>query len=284
MVLFQKSQKIHAYINELRAAGQRVGFVPTMGALHQGHLELIRTSLKEADQTVCSIFVNPTQFNDATDLEKYPRTLEQDVAMLLKEGCDLVFHPTREDIYPEGTTGFPDVDLHGLDTHLEGAHRPGHFRGVVQVVHRLLGIIPADLLYMGQKDFQQFTIIERMLEQLKLHTRLRVHPIVREEDGLAMSSRNRRLSPEERRMAPQLYRALVHLNRHFGQKPLSDLKKEALEFLDDPLIQVEYLEVVETQWLQPIETAEESPTAVACVAARVGDIRLIDNMMMPSVV
>lgn len=200
--------------------GASIGFVPTMGALHEGHLTLVRSASKENDVVIVSIFVNPTQFNDKKDLEKYPRTLDSDLLLLSGSGANVVFAPGVDDIYPDGDDKGADIDLGGLDMYMEGAFRPGHFKGVAQVVKRLLEIVTPDRLYMGQKDFQQFTIIQYMLDSLKINTQLVVCPIVRETTGLAMSSRNARLSSPTRAAAGIIFRVLKSAKRQSASKLL----------------------------------------------------------------
>jgi len=256
--------------------GKSIGFVPTMGALHQGHLSLIDASKKACDITVCSIFVNPTQFNDKKDLEKYPRTEEADLSMLSAANCDIVYLPTVDDIYPTDWI-CPEFDFGNLDKVMEGAHRPGHFKGMSQVVHRLLYLVQPDKLFMGQKDFQQLTIVRRMLQLLNWDIELVSCPIVRELDNVAMSSRNVRLSGSERASARSISKVLMHLNKNqfASAKDFCQWAMYQLNLVE--FVTAEYVEIVDTQTLQPISNWHEHKQLVCCIAAKVGEVRLIDN-------
>ncbi len=267
-------------LDKERAKGKTIGFVPTMGALHEGHMSLIGLSVKENDITVCSVFVNPTQFNDQGDLDKYPRTLEKDAAMLKDNGCKYLFAPGPKDVYPEGDDKSIELDISSLTQHMEGPNRPGHFEGVVQVVHRLLDIVQPDQLYMGQKDFQQFSIIAHMLKKLKMKTKLRVCPIIRETDGLAMSSRNVRLKPNIRKKSSILYKTLSYVKENINKKSPKALEKKALEMVSIKDFKPEYFKIVDGYTLEPIKDIKAHTYVVACTAVWAGDIRLIDNMII----
>lgn len=260
--------------------GRTTGFVPTMGALHEGHISLVQRSMKETDCTVCSIFVNPTQFNDPADLIKYPRTPEKDLTMLLPTGCHVLFMPEVEEIYPDGQGAISQFDFSQLDKTMEGAHRPGHFAGVAQVVKRLLDIVEPQRLYMGQKDFQQISIVREMLRQLHSETELVMCPIIREPDGLAMSSRNVRLSPEQRVISPLIYQTLREIKAKKDALPPQQLVAYALLKLSVPGMIPEYFEIVDGRTLQPVEHVEDSDFVVACTVVRVGEVRLLDNMIL----
>ena len=251
-----------------------------MGALHEGHMSLIRAAKKENDVVVCSIFVNPTQFNDKKDLKRYPRTLKQDMTMLEEEGTHYLFHPSVKEIYPEGIDTTVEVNLNGLDMQMEGAFRPGHFVGVVQVVYRLLDIIKPDKLYMGQKDFQQFTIIQQMLNELKMTTRLVVCPIMREKDGLAMSSRNRRLEPSIKNRANIIYKTLKWIKNNIKEYSPAEISKKAMEKMSIPGFNPEYVTIIDGYTLKPIKKFHDHKYVVVCTAVWAGDIRLIDNMIL----
>jgi len=251
-----------------------------MGALHDGHLSLIAASKKDCDITVCSIFVNPTQFNEKSDLAKYPRPVKKDKALLESVQNDIVYIPGVNEIYPQGTLKMLEVDLEGLDGKLEGAFRPGHFVGVVQVVKRLLDIVQADKLFMGQKDFQQFTIIQKMLDQLKINTKLVVVPIKREEDGLAMSSRNVRLSTEFRKKALVLNKSLQLAKKELPLSDLISIKVKALKNIEKEGLKLEYFELINGHTLDKIKSINECDYIVAVVAAWAGDVRLIDNEVL----
>ncbi len=256
-----------------------ISFVPTMGALHSGHLALIRQAQTYADETIVSIFVNPIQFNDRSDYDKYPRPLLEDISRLEGAGGPTLFAPTLEEMYPA------DLDLSIGDqlslTHLtqplEGAHRPGHFEGVVKVVHRLLDIVKPEVLVMGQKDFQQLAIIREMIKQLDLPIKLIGHPIVREKDGLALSSRNVRLDPQLRPLAPTIYEVLQYAQGMKGKVSPRILAGECTLRLVEAGFKVEYFSIVSAQSLQTITDWSDDDPTVACVAAWLGDVRLIDN-------
>jgi pantoate--beta-alanine ligase len=281
--MIQIIQTAHA-MNEAvfgwKAENKKIGFVPTMGALHKGHLSLVNVSEKENDITVVSIFVNPTQFNDAADLEKYPRTLQQDIQLLSECKNLVVFSPTEKEMYPKGATLQHKVELGLLENTMEGKHRPGHFQGVVQVVKRLLEIVPASCLYMGQKDFQQFTIIRHMLSMWNSTTRLVVCPIIREKNGLAMSSRNERLSASARNDAGQLFQTLRWMQENAESMPLADLESKAEHRLHLAGLDPEYLDIVDAASLQPVLQLRESACIVACIAVWVEGVRLIDNIVL----
>ncbi len=248
-----------------------------MGALHEGHLSLVDRSLKENDITAVSIFVNPTQFNDKTDFQTYPRNLRDDLDLLEKYEVDLVFAPSAGEMYPEPDTR--DFDFGGLDLRMEGKHRPGHFRGVAQIVSKLFTIIGPDVAYFGEKDFQQLAIIRKMTRDLKLPVRIQACPIVREKDGLAMSSRNRLLSPDERKAAARIPAALMQARGKAGRMPVEELIRRTIEYLSrDPLLKVDYFELVDEKRLQPVSGWDEPAPIRACIAVKVGQVRLIDNM------
>lgn len=282
MYLYKQAADIQAHLQAERASYQTIGFIPTMGALHDGHISLISKSLEENQLTVCSIFVNPTQFNQAEDLEKYPRMPALDIARLADAGCHIVFLPEVEVIYPPGLETRLDIDLNGLDRVMEGAHRPGHFAGVVQVVNRLLDIIQPHRLYMGQKDYQQVSVIRRMLELQQSPVELIMVPTVREADGLAMSSRNMRLNQEERVLAPVIYSTLQHLRQEALKKGAAfpSLTEAAFDRLQAAGLRPEYVSIVNGNNLQPLSSMPETGSVVTCVAAWLGEIRLIDNLII----
>lgn len=282
MYLYKQTTDIQAHLQAARASYQTIGFVPTMGALHEGHISLINASLADNQLTVCSIFVNPTQFNQAEDLEKYPRMPALDIARLADAGCHIVFLPEVEVIYPPGLETRIDIDLNGLDRVMEGAHRPGHFAGVVQVVNRLLDIVKPHRLYMGQKDYQQFCVIRRMLDVQQSPVELVMVPTMREADGLAMSSRNLRLRPEERAQAPVIYKILQDLRQAALRKgaAFDALTQEAFDGLQSAGFRPEYVSIAHGTSLQPLSSMPETGSVVACVAAWLGEIRLIDNLLI----
>jgi len=266
-------------ISEYKANGKKVGFIPTMGALHEGHLSLIRESKKKTDITVCSIFVNPTQFNDPLDFEKYPRTIEEDIVMLQKAGCDLVFLPSVEEVYPEQDTTVYDFGL--LDKVMEGAHRPGHFAGVASVVKRLFEMVCPDMAFFGEKDFQQLAIIRALVEKFEMPVEICGCPIVREADGLAMSSRNVRLSQADRQAAGNINKILYQAVAKREELSVSHVKlmveKEIAAF---PQFKMDYFEIVNRDSLQTVEQWGDADHLIACIAVFVGEVRLIDNMFI----
>jgi len=266
-------------VRNAQLRGARVGLVPTMGALHAGHLSLIQAARAECDFVVVSIFVNPAQFGPQEDFQKYPRNVETDLRLCAEAGADVVFHPAVESIYPAGYATY--VEVTGLSDVLEGKYRPGHFRGVTTVVLKLFNIIPADFAYFGQKDYQQQLLIRRMCAELNVPIEVRVCPTVREPDGLALSSRNVYLSPEERRSALALSRSL-HLAREriaSGQRDLTALRREMFDLLTNTSrVRADYATLVHPETLE--EVPHVLPKLVAVVAARVGATRLIDNLVL----
>lgn len=280
MYQFKQRAALRNYLEQEKKAGKRIGFVPTMGALHQGHLSLIETARQHTDVVVCSIFVNPTQFNDPKDFEKYPVTINEDILKLAGAGTDALFLPSVAEMYPEGVSGrHPHYDFGYVETVLEGAHRPNHFQGVGIVVHKLLDIVaPADL-FMGQKDFQQCMIIKRLLEITGLPVTLHICPTLREAGGLAMSSRNMRLSASEREKATQISRSLTIISENARKAPFSDLKKNACKQLQDIGFQVDYIAIADAGNLRELD-APIPGQMVVLAAAKLGEIRLIDNMLI----
>jgi pantoate--beta-alanine ligase len=263
----------------LKEKGKTVGFVPTMGALHKGHLSLIEQSRKMCDITVASIFVNPTQFNDSADYQRYPRTPENDGQMLADAGCDMVFVPSETEIYPciDNRT----FDFGNLDKVMEGKFRPGHFNGVAQVVSRLFDIVNPDRAFFGQKDFQQVSIIKDMVRQLNLSTKIIVCPIIREQDGLAMSSRNMLLTKEQRAEAAGISKALFHARQQATKMSITDLRDEVISMINaSPELEVEYLEIVAAEDLQPVAGWDGYGEIFVCTAVYAGKIRLIDNIQL----
>lgn len=282
MLLFKRVADLQAHLQTLRQSNKTIGFVPTMGALHDGHLQLIRQSQEAGnDITVCSIFVNPRQFDDKKDLELYPRPIEQDIEKLTSIHCDILFLPTVDEIYPnEWQT--PDFDFGELDKTMEGAQRPGHFKGMAQVVHRLLWIVQPNRLYMGQKDFQQVAIVKNMLQQLDWsHIELVRAPIVREADGLAMSSRNVRLSPAGRAKAKYISQTLREAAERVASLSPAQLKAWATAYLHDHQLEsIDYFEIINSDTLQTVETWDAAPSVAACTVVRVDGVRLLDNIIL----
>jgi len=284
MVIFKKASDIKAYLLTIKAKGQSVGFVPTMGALHEGHVSLLEESLKKGDFTVVSIFVNPTQFNDKNDFDTYPSSIGDDTLMLEKAGCDAVFIPSVEEIYPETSQNSPVYDFGYMDTILEGSHRPGHFKGVGQVVARLLEIISPDKLYIGQKDYQQCMVIKNLAKQVPglRDIDIIICPTVREPDGLAMSSRNRKLTIAQRAAAPLLYQCLVSITAKAGLQDFSIVQKECLDILKDKGFVPEYVTLADADNLTLLDNYDINRPMIALIAAKIGNVRLIDNMLLDS--
>ncbi|GAB5552578.1 MAG: pantoate--beta-alanine ligase [Saprospiraceae bacterium] len=280
MLLISTVAELQKIILEQKKAGKTIGFVPTMGALHRGHLSLLEAAKDQSDYTICSIFVNPTQFNDPKDLTKYPRTPEADQAALEAGGCDLLFMPTAKEVYPDSKSEKLKLDLGHLDQVLEGAFRPGHFAGVVQVVDRLLDITMADLLFMGQKDYQQFAIIRTLIESQNKAVELVMGPTVRENDGLAMSSRNVRLTPANREKAPIIYQLLQQAKADLGREPIASIEQQQQKTLEKMGFRPEYFSIVDAKTLLPINQLKSDQSVVACVAVWAGDVRLIDNLIL----
>lgn len=266
-------------IEKQKSEGKAIGFVPTMGALHEGHLVLIRQAAAENDFVAVSIFVNPIQFNNPEDLAKYPRTLEDDLLKLEGTGCNLVFAPSAQEMYPE--PDLTEFDFGDLDKVMEGKFRPGHFRGVAVVVKKLFEIVTPHKAYFGEKDFQQLAIIKKMVSMLKMPVKIIPCSIVREDDGLAMSSRNTRLTPEERAEAPSLFKALSAAKENYSWFIPEGVKQLVTgEIQENHFFRVEYADVVDTETLQPIHEWQDAEHAVVCVAAFIGNVRLIDNIVL----
>lgn len=279
MLIFKTKKALTAHISELKSEGKRIGLVPTMGALHQGHLSLLDFINGYCDIRVCSIFVNPTQFNNAEDLEKYPRPVERDIRVLKEAQCDILFLPEVEEMY--GERELWHIDLGNLDGILEGAFRGGHFQGVTQIVHKLFTLVRPDVACFGQKDYQQFAVIQKMVSDLELPVSLVLCPIIREADGLAMSSRNVRLSTAGRMHALALYHSLEYFRENVSSEGFQLLKQEVVGRLKaDTSIEFEYFEVCDPADLSPLESVQPGATLVALVAAWVDGVRLIDNMLI----
>lgn len=278
MELVKTINELHTQLTELRKQGT-VGLVPTMGALHAGHLSLVETAVQENETVVVSIFVNPTQFNDPKDLQRYPRDLEKDLKLLEPTNCQLVFAPGPKEIYPEPDTR--KFDFGELETVMEGKHRPGHFNGVAQVVSKLFEIVKPDRAYFGQKDFQQLAVIKKLVKQLNLPVEVISCPIIREDSGLAMSSRNQLLTSEQRKNAALIQKTLKEAKKLSAEKSVQELTKWVTETINkNPLLDVEYFEVVDAENLQPLKNWEETGKKVGCIAAYCGKIRLIDNIIL----
>ena len=259
--------------------GQIIGFVPTMGALHRGHLSLIDNSLKNTNKTVVSIFVNPTQFNNKNDYQNYPVTIDSDIDKLNKSGCHFLFLPCQDEIYPEPDTRTFDFD--GIENIMEGKFRPGHFNGVAQVVSKLFDAVQPHKAFFGQKDFQQLAIIKKMVEKLNYPIEIVACPIVRESDGLAMSSRNMRLSAHERQKALLISKTLFSIPELLKTHNVDEVKTKVEEtFKNDSIFKFEYIDIVDDKELEPIKDWNKPMNKVVCIAVFVGEIRLIDNIVI----
>jgi len=277
MKTIQKIADLKAIISELKKEGKTIGFVPTMGALHSGHISLVEQCKTENDVTVASIFVNPTQFNDKNDLKNYPRTPEKDYEMLRSAGCDIIFSPSADEIYPEPDTRI--FNFGALETVMEGRFRPGHFNGVAQVVSKLFDIVDAHRAYFGEKDFQQVAIIKNMVEQLQLGVKIVVCPTVREENGLAKSSRNELLSSEQRKKAALISKTLFESRTFVPEMSVGALREWVIWQINaESALSVEYFEIVNGNTLQAIFDWEDVSYVVGCVAVLCGKVRLIDNV------
>jgi pantoate--beta-alanine ligase len=279
MLVLHKIDEIKAVVSQEKAKNKTIGFVPTMGALHQGHISLINYSKKETDITVCSIFVNPTQFNNQTDLKHYPRTPEADIKLLEDAGCDILYMPEVSDVYPEND--IRKFDFGYLDTILEGATRPGHFNGVGQVVSILLEGVKPDKAYFGSKDYQQVMVVKSLVKQLNLKVDIIACPILREADGLAMSSRNTRLNEQERLEAAAIPEMMKLGNQILKLYGIAEAKKYIVGVVETiPNMKLDYYEVCDAETLQPISEIKPNQKVLSLIAVFVGNIRLIDNWMV----
>jgi pantoate--beta-alanine ligase len=298
MIILKSKLETQKFLNNLRNQQHTIGFVPTMGALHQGHISLINNAKAECNVVIASIFVNPTQFNDLNDLKNYPRTFEADCQMLEKAGCDAVFAPEIAEMYTleelerkNNPDSYRDedktwtegkiVDFGALEKVMEGAHRPGHFNGVAQVVSKLFRIVEPNKAYFGQKDFQQLAIIRSMVEQLNMPIQIIACPILREQNGLAMSSRNERLTPEQRKTAALISKTLFQVKDLQQSKTIAELQSFAKQQLNaEPQFKLEYFEIADVKTLQPVTEYKANQERIACVALKLGEIRLIDNILL----
>ena len=281
MQVIDTNIKLHEYLSDREQAGKSIGFVPTMGALHKGHLELISEASDENDRVVCSIFVNPTQFNKPDDLNSYPRVIEKDIELLRAEKCDVVFIPSVEEIYPGNNPVSETFDFEGLDETMEGKFRPGHFQGVATVVKRLFELVNPTRAYFGMKDYQQLVIIHHMTQKLNLPIEIIPCPIVREESGLAMSSRNELLSDVERKQAALLNSILKTVKIRSGFATISEIRKFVnKQFAKNKYIELEYFDIVDMYSLKSLATWAQSNNVIACLAVWIGKVRLIDNIIL----
>ena len=280
MKVINKTSDLQAIIEQFKNDGKSIGLVPTMGALHKGHLSLVKNSISNNDITVVSIFVNPTQFNNPNDLASYPRTVEKDLELLQTVGCDVVFAPEADDIYSKSETDSRfEFDFEGLDKVMEGKFRPGHFNGVVQIVSKLFDLVRPDRAYFGEKDFQQLAIIRLMTRRYNLPIEIVPCPIVREDSGLALSSRNSLLKDNEKQVASHIYAVLNESRQFVPQTEVEELKQCVIAAIEQkPELKVEYFDIVDGHTLKSIVKWDESGYIVGCITVFCGNVRLIDNI------
>lgn len=280
MIIFKHINDISRYLRSLQSNGKTVGFAPTMGALHAGHISLIETANTKSDVTVSSIFVNPTQFNDPADFKKYPVTIEKDIDLLEKAGCDVVLIPPVEEMYPEGLADGKHYELGYLETILDGAYRPGHFQGVCRVVEKLLNIVHPDQLFLGQKDYQQCMVLTKLIKLMNIDTSIIICPTQREADGLAMSSRNLRLTTTARAKAPLIYQTLSTIKQNISAGDIAAITKQASDQLNNAGFAVDYVAIANANNLELLEYWDGNTPLVALAAAFIDDVRLIDNLLL----
>lgn len=280
MKVINKTSDLQAIIEQFKNDGKSIGLVPTMGALHKGHLSLVKNSISNNDITVVSIFVNPTQFNNPNDLASYPRTVDKDLELLQTIGCDIVFAPEADDIYSKSETDSRfEFDFEGLDKVMEGKFRPGHFNGVVQIVSKLFDLVHPDRAYFGEKDFQQLAIIRLMTRRYNLPIEIVPCPIVREDSGLALSSRNSLLKDNEKQVASHIYAVLNESRQFVPQTEVEELKQCVIAAIEHkPELKVEYFDIVEGHTLKSIGKWDECDYVVGCITVFCGNVRLIDNI------
>ncbi|MBP6455658.1 MAG: pantoate--beta-alanine ligase [Chitinophagaceae bacterium] len=278
MILFKESDDLKKFILSQKQQGQKIGFVPTMGALHNGHLELIHQSSAENDITICSIFVNPTQFNDAKDFEKYPITIESDIEKLENIKCNVLFFPSVKEMYPDGITETKKYDLGKLETLFEGEFRPGHFQGVCVIVDKLLELVTPQNLYMGQKDFQQCMVIAKLISITGIYTKLHICNTLREKTGLAMSSRNERLSKEDRQKASLIFENLNYIKEHIQDFSFPELQSKVLDKLNENQFNTEYLKLIDSTKFEELTDFDFNKKMYLIIATHFGGVRLIDNI------
>ena len=282
MIVFKLYKDLDAWLRKTKEQGS-IGFVPTMGALHHGHISLLTKSREVCKYTIASIFINPTQFNNPDDFKKYPKTLEKDIYLLEKNKCDILYMPGYKEIYPTDMPDKKHYELGHLEHILEGKYRPGHFQGVCQVVERLLMFIRPTHLFLGQKDFQQCLVLNKLITDLKMGIQVFICPTFREPDGLAMSSRNLRLDAIQRQLAPEIYKCLLYIKQHFTTDNPLRLKEKCMLELAKKGFRVDYVEIADVINLLPIEKWNAKSSLVALIAVFINDIRLIDNMLLDNI-
>lgn len=280
MIIFKKIADIQKRLADASDQGLVTGFVPTMGALHSGHISLIAEAKKDTNIVICSIFVNPTQFNDPKDFEKYPVTIDADIYLLEKAGCTILFLPNVEEMYPEGLKNNVHFEVGFIETILDAKYRPGHFQGVCQVVHRLLEIIKPGKLYLGQKDFQQCMVIKKMAANYFPLLEIIICPTQRETSGVAMSSRNKRLTDTQKQQAVEIFTTLLYIKKNIRPGLLKNLQQTALQNLHANGFRVDYVVIANANTLQLLDTWDGKEKTVALIAAFLDEVRLIDNMMI----
>lgn len=280
MRIYTRKSELQEYIQKQKQDGKVIGFVPTMGALHAGHMSLVHHIRPLCDILVCSIFVNPTQFNDPKDLERYPITTDADITLLTEHGCDVVFLPSTEEMYPSNEEAW-SLDLGSIESIWEGEHRPGHFQGVAQIVYKLFELVQPDRACFGQKDFQQVMVIKKLIELKKLPIHLDICPTRRDENGLALSSRNQNISEEGRKKASRIYKALSYIKESISSDSFAALLKKATEIIEENGdLKIEYLSICETENLKEVGSIQPTHEYVILVAAWLEGVRLIDNMVI----
>lgn len=283
MIVFKTVSELQNYLSEQRKSGASIGFIPTMGALHKGHISLVSKANEDGMLSVCSIFVNPAQFNDKKDFEQYPSTIADDILLLEEAGCAVLFLPSVKEIYPNGADNAKSYHFGALESVLEGAQRPGHFNGVGKVVGILLEIVAPQALYMGSKDYQQCLVVKDLCRQMGLAAQIKfiACPTQREPDGLAMSSRNRRLSESQRSIAGVIYQCLVSIQSKMESgDSFTIVQKECLDLLKAKGFETEYVSIADANTLQSLNEYDKSVKMVALIATRIGNVRLIDNMVL----
>ncbi len=281
MILFKKSQPLTQYLQKIKSNTVSIGFVPTMGALHNGHISLIKKAKQQCDIIVCSVFVNPAQFNNRNDFEKYPVTIENDILLLENNQAGILFLPSEKEIYPEGTGNLMHFDIGYLENILEGFYRPNHFQGVCNVVHRLLNIVTPEKLFLGQKDYQQVLVLKKMMQSFHPNVKVFVEETLRETDGLAMSSRNTRLNDNARKNATAIYGALKHIKQNIEKDSFENLTRRAKEMiLNNGFEKVDYVEICDAETLLPLDNSSAGKKLIVLAAAFICGVRLIDNIVL----
>lgn len=278
MIIYKKASDIKHHIENQRKKGCSIGFIPTMGALHDGHLSLIKTSKEVNTITICSIFVNPAQFNNKEDFDKYPITIHNDIDLLELNGCDLLFLPDKEEIYPSDFIK-KEYSLGKIENMLEGKFRPGHFQGVCLVMEILLSVVQCDILYLGQKDYQQCLVIKKLITSIPVKTSIQVMPTIREKNGLAMSSRNKRLKEHDFNTASIIYQTLLYIKEHAYNTPFDHVIQESTKMILNKGLVIDYLEITDED-LNNISNWHQTSKPIALIAASIDNVRLIDNLIL----